>query len=207
MRARLLPEGATGPSSDVYIRKAKELIQAIHVTEAFPGQAGKQQIITAYLNEIFYGHGAYGIAAAAQAYFGVTDLAKLTPAQAALLAGLPKSPTTLDPYNFAKPDAKGRLVVPPDSPPAERRDWILNGLATEGGRWTHLTRGPAAGRSGRTDHPRRRQTAARTRAASSRGRSVASSTASSVTRRRQTPAATPSSRPSIGKRSNSPSAG
>ena len=139
VRARLLPEGATGPSSDVYIRKAKELIQAIHVTEAFPGQAGKQQIITAYLNEIFYGHGAYGIAAAAQAYFGVTDLAKLTPAQAALLAGLPKSPTTLDPYNFAKPDAKGRLVVPPDSPPAERRDWILNGLATEGGRWTHLS--------------------------------------------------------------------
>ena len=51
----------------------------------------------------------------------------------------PKSPTTLDPYRYAKADAKGRLVVPLDSPPAQRRDWILNGLATEGGRWTHLT--------------------------------------------------------------------
>ena len=30
-------------------------------------------------------------------------------------------------------------MVPLDSPPAQRRDWILNGLATEGGRWTHLT--------------------------------------------------------------------
>ena len=51
----------------------------------------EQQIITAYLNEIYYGHRAYGIAAAASVYFGVQDLAELTPAQAALLAGLPKS--------------------------------------------------------------------------------------------------------------------
>ena len=71
------------------------------VTAAFPGQTGKQQIITAYLNQIFYGHDAYGIAAAAQVYFGVSDLAKLTPAQAALLAALPQSPSTLDPYRFA----------------------------------------------------------------------------------------------------------
>jgi hypothetical protein len=39
-----------------------------------PGEVGKERIITAYLNEIFYGHGAYGIAAAAKVYFGVDNL-------------------------------------------------------------------------------------------------------------------------------------
>ena len=90
----------------------------MRLSDAFPGEAGKERVITAYLNEIFYGHGAYGIAAAAHAYFGVDDLAKLTPAQAALLAGLPKSPSTLDPYRFAEKDAKGRLVVPPTRRPS-----------------------------------------------------------------------------------------
>src|SRR4051812_11740209 len=84
VRARLLPDSVTGPDADRYLRKAKELLQAMHLTEAFPGQSGKEQIITAYLNEIFYGHGAYGVAAAAKAYFGVSELEKLTPAQAAL---------------------------------------------------------------------------------------------------------------------------
>ena len=67
-----------------------------------------------------------------------TDLAELTPAQAALLAGLPKSPSTLDPYRYAVKDDEGRLVVPPDAPPVVRRDWILDGLA-EGARWTKLS--------------------------------------------------------------------
>ena len=110
----------------------------MRVSETFPGEQGKDRIITAYLNEIFYGHGAYGIAAAALIYFGVSDLAKLTPAQAALLAGLPKSPSTLDPYRYAVRDDEGRLVVPPDAPPVVRRDWILGGLG-EGARWTKLT--------------------------------------------------------------------
>ncbi len=76
----------TSAGADRYMRKAKELIQAMRVSETFPGEQGKDRIITAYLNEIFYGHGAYGIAAAALIYFGVSDLAELTPAQAALLA-------------------------------------------------------------------------------------------------------------------------
>jgi membrane peptidoglycan carboxypeptidase len=137
VRARLLPPDATAPGSDRYVRKAEEIIQAARLTERFPGEEGKQLIITSYLNQNFYGHGAYGIAAAAEIYFGVHDLTKLTPAQAALLAGLPKSPTTLDPYLYAKPDKAGHLVVPPDSPPIQRRDWILQGLATA--RWTQLT--------------------------------------------------------------------
>lgn len=139
VRARLLPDTVTAVGADRYIRKAKEIIQSMKVNDAFPGEPGKERIITAYLNEIFYGHGAYGIAAAANIYFGVTDLSKLTPAQAALLAGLPKSPTTLDPYRYAQPDSKGRLVVPPGSPPVIRRDWVLTGLAAGDARWTHLT--------------------------------------------------------------------
>jgi peptidoglycan glycosyltransferase len=139
VRARLLPDTVTKVGGDRYVRKAKEIIQSMRLNDAFPGEPGKERIITAYLNEIFYGHGAYGVAAAANIYFGVTDLNELTPAQAALLAGLPKSPTTLDPYRYAQPDSKGRLVVPAGSPPVVRRDWVLAGLAAGDARWTHLT--------------------------------------------------------------------
>ncbi|HEX8940296.1 MAG TPA: transglycosylase domain-containing protein, partial [Candidatus Limnocylindrales bacterium] len=141
VRARLLPPSLTAPGSDQYLRKAKEILQSARVASAYPGEPGKELVITAYLNQIFYGHDAYGIGAAARTYFGITDLSQLTLAQAALLAGLPKSPTTLDPYLYAKPDAKGRLVVPPDSPPVVRRDWVLSQLAspTSGTRWTRPT--------------------------------------------------------------------
>ena len=137
VRARLLPPDVVEPGADRYVRKAKELIQAARLTEAFPGEDGKRRVITAYLNQIYYGHRAYGIAAAARSYFGVDELTRLTPAQAALLAGLPKSPTTLDPYRYAVQDAEGRLVVPPDAPPVVRRNWILRNLATS--RWTRLS--------------------------------------------------------------------
>jgi membrane peptidoglycan carboxypeptidase len=137
VRARLLPEDVVAPGANRYLRKAKELIQSSRLTTAFPGEAGKQKIITAYLNEIFYGHDAYGIAAAARIYFGVSDLSKLTLAQAALLAGLPKSPSTFDPYRYAEPDKDGNLVVPADAPPIVRRDYILRNLATS--RWTKPT--------------------------------------------------------------------
>ena len=140
VRARLLPSEVTQIGADRYVRKAKELIQSMRVSQTFPGEEGKDRIITAYLNEIFYGHGAYGIAAAAWTYFGIADLAELTPAQAALLAGLPKSPSTLDPYRYAVKDDEGRLVVPRDAPPVVRRDWVLGGLA-EGARWTKLSPG------------------------------------------------------------------
>jgi membrane peptidoglycan carboxypeptidase len=136
VRARLLPADVL--AGNQYVRKVKEIIQAARLTSAFPGEAGKRDIITAYLNEIFYGHEAYGVAAAAQIYFGVSDLSKLTPAQAALLAGLPKSPTSLDPYRFAKPDKDGHLVVPMDAPPVVRRNYIMQSF-NSGARWTQLS--------------------------------------------------------------------
>ena len=135
VRARLLPEDVVAPGSDRYLRKAKEIIQSLRLTDAYPGEIGKERVITAYLNEIFYGHDAYGIAAAANVYFGVTDLSNLTLAQAALLAGLPKAPTSLDPYRWASRDKAGRLVVPANADPVIRRDWIINGIAASG-RWT-----------------------------------------------------------------------
>jgi membrane peptidoglycan carboxypeptidase len=136
VRARLLPAEDVGPGSDRYIRKAKEIIQSMRLNDAYPGEEGKERVITAYLNEIYYGHEAYGIAAAARVYFGLDSLDELTPAQAALLAALPKSPSTLDPYRFAEEDEDGRLVVPSDAPAVVRRDWILRHLSTS--RWTTL---------------------------------------------------------------------
>src|SRR4029079_10348286 len=137
VRARLLPSDVTQAGADRYMRKAKELIQSLRVSETFPGEQGKDRIITAYLNEIFYGHGAYGVAAAARIYFGVTDLADLTPAQAALLAGLPQSPSTLDPYRYAVAAQDGNLVLPQAAPPVIGRTCSLDSLAA--GRWTNLT--------------------------------------------------------------------
>jgi membrane peptidoglycan carboxypeptidase len=137
IRARLLPDAVTAPGADRYARKVLEIIQSARVTQAFPGEAGKERIITAYLNQIYYGHQAYGVAAAAKIYFGVDDLSKLTTAQSALLAALPKAPSQLDPYQYATADADGHLVVDPMSPPVVRRNWILQNLSTSRG--THLT--------------------------------------------------------------------
>jgi len=136
VRARLLP-AEVSQGNDRYLRKVLELLQASRLTAAFPGERGKEQIITAYLNQIYYGHQAFGIAAAAQIYFGVTDLEKLTLAQAALLAGLPKAPSTYDPYKYAIKDDQGRLVVPMDAPPVARRDYVLHGMSTA--RWTQVS--------------------------------------------------------------------
>ena len=74
VRAVLLPKALLAPGADLYERKAKELIQSAKLTEAFPGEEGKQRIITAYLNQIFYGHNAYGIAAAAQGVLRQEDV-------------------------------------------------------------------------------------------------------------------------------------
>ena len=93
VRAKLLPADAFEGS--VYDRKIREIIQSIRLTQAYPGDEGKQQIIAAYLNQNFYGNQSYGVAAAAKGYFGV-DLSELTLAQYAVLAAIPQSPTQFD---------------------------------------------------------------------------------------------------------------
>jgi penicillin-binding protein 1A len=80
-----------------FIRKAKELILAVQIENEFE----KTDILALYLNKIFLGHRSYGVAAAAEVYFGKT-LDKLTIAEAATIAGLPAAPSRLNPV--ANPD-------------------------------------------------------------------------------------------------------
>ena len=82
----------TGQDQHSLLRKYREVIGAAK----FARQNTKQQILEDYLNTIYLGRGAYGIQAAAQAYFGV-DATKLTVSQGALLAGLIQSPSRWDP--------------------------------------------------------------------------------------------------------------
>src|SRR5258706_371641 len=141
VRDRLLPpEAFTG---SVYDRKIREIIQSIRLTQAFPGQDGKQKIIEAYLNQNFYGNQSYGIKAAAVGYFGASDMSKLTLAQDALLAAIPKSPTQYDlvrnavsqctvtpPERQDCPAGKRQLVVPATSAVLVRRNEILDFMKT-----------------------------------------------------------------------------
>ncbi len=96
VRQRLLDPELVRDPDRVIERKLKEIIQSVRVTDAYPGDAGKRQIITAYLNQNYYGNGSYGIKAAARGYFGIEDLRDLTLGQVALLAGLPQSPSSYD---------------------------------------------------------------------------------------------------------------
>lgn len=73
-------------------RKVVEACLAIKLARAWP----KERILTAYLNDVYYGNHAYGIEAAAETYFSV-PASRLTLEQAALLAGLPQAPSYYDP--------------------------------------------------------------------------------------------------------------
>src|SRR5437870_10746383 len=73
-------------------RKVHEMVLAIGLEQRF----SKDQILTMYMNRVYYGHGAYGIGAAARTYFS-KDAKDLTPAQSAFLAGLIQAPTAYDP--------------------------------------------------------------------------------------------------------------
>ncbi|WP_149539553.1 penicillin-binding protein 1A [Siccirubricoccus phaeus] len=95
-------------------RKLREAILAIRIEDALP----KERILELYLNEIFLGAQAYGVAAAAQAYFG-KGLDDLTLAESAFLAILPKAPNNYNPQR--NPDAA-----------RARRDWVLDRMAEDG---------------------------------------------------------------------------
>ncbi len=81
----------------------KRKLQEITLTTDVNSSYSKSDILTMYLNSIFYGHQAYGIDAAAQIYFGLQDRsgkpasAQLDLAQSAMLAGIPSSPYLYDP--------------------------------------------------------------------------------------------------------------
>lgn len=76
-----------------YTRKIRELILAIKMELILT----KDQILEMYLNQIYFGHGAYGVGAASLTYFD-KDLSEISLPEAAFLAGLPKAPNTYSPY-------------------------------------------------------------------------------------------------------------
>jgi len=76
-----------------YTRKLKEAILAYKIDHYLT----KEEILNLYLNQIYLGHGTYGIEAAAQGYFG-KSARQLTLPEAAMLAGLPKAPSTYSPF-------------------------------------------------------------------------------------------------------------
>jgi penicillin-binding protein 1A len=79
------------------IRKLKEAVLATRM-EAF---LSKEEILNLYMNQIYLGHGAYGVEAAAENYFGKT-VRQLNVAEMALIAAMPKAPTRLNPFNNPK---------------------------------------------------------------------------------------------------------
>lgn len=89
-------------------RKLREILLALKIDH----KLSKQKILELYLNKIFLGNRAYGVAAAAQIYYGKT-LDQLSIDEYAMLAGLPKAPSTLNP--LANPEAAKK-----------RRDHVLS---------------------------------------------------------------------------------
>ena len=73
-------------------RKVQEIVLAIALEQRY----SKDQILGMYLNRVYFGHGAYGVGAAARTYFN-KDAKDLSPAQAAFLAGLIQAPAAYDP--------------------------------------------------------------------------------------------------------------
>ena len=101
-------------SDQTFQRKFTEILISLKVERALD----KDQILTDYLNTVYFGRGTYGVQAAAQAYFGV-DASALTIEQAALLAGVLPAPNRYDPAE--DPEAA-----------QERFDYVSDGLvATE----------------------------------------------------------------------------
>ncbi len=118
-------------------RKIKEVLLATRIEAALP----KDRILELYLNEIYLGAGAYGVAAAAQTYFD-KSLDELTLGEAAFLAGLPKAPNRYNP-------TRSRQAA------QARRDWVIDRMVEDGA----VTQAEAAEAEGQPLEPRHRQEA------------------------------------------------
>ncbi|MEM6999031.1 MAG: penicillin-binding protein 1A [Pseudomonadota bacterium] len=95
-----------------YLRKLNEIFLALKIER----ELSKDEILELYLNKIYLGQRAYGIAAAAYVYYG-TDVNSLNLAQVAMIAGLPKAPSTTNPISNAE-----RAII--------RREYVLQRMLT-----------------------------------------------------------------------------
>ncbi len=89
-----------------YSRKIKEAILAYRLEQAFE----KKDILYLYLNQIYLGHGAYGVEAAAQNYFG-KSAKELSLAECATIAGLPQAPSRYSPFRFPERAKQRQIYV------------------------------------------------------------------------------------------------
>jgi len=101
-------------SDQTYERKVKEMILAFRIEQAY----SKDRILELYMNEIFFGMGAYGIGGAALTYFN-KSVNELSVAEAAYLASLPKGPSNYHPFRHAD-----RAI--------ERRNWVIDQMVENG---------------------------------------------------------------------------
>ncbi|SEI47995.1 penicillin-binding protein 1A [Allopseudospirillum japonicum] len=115
-----------------FTRKIREILLSLQMERLLT----KQQIMELYVNKIYLGHRSYGIAAAAEVYYG-KPLAELNLAQLAMIAGLPKAPSAYNPLTNPK-----RALI--------RRNWILSRMLDLGfidaPRYSHAVRQPVSAR-------------------------------------------------------------
>lgn len=129
---RLYLADETGPLA---ARKAREALIALQLEAA----RSKAEILSLYLNDVYYGRGAYGIEAAARAYFG-TSARDLDVAHAAFLAGLPQRPSAYD----RAPRTGAPTPEIDDGPARVRQAYVLARMAADG--WISEERADEAGR-------------------------------------------------------------
>ncbi|MBI3085487.1 MAG: PBP1A family penicillin-binding protein, partial [candidate division NC10 bacterium] len=96
-----------------FTRKLKEALLAVEIEKKYP----KNKILELYFNQVYFGHGAYGVEAAAQTYFK-KSVGELTLAEVAMLAGLPSAPNRFSP-----------IVDPARA--RRRRDHVLNRMVEQ----------------------------------------------------------------------------
>ncbi len=89
-----------------YTRKLREILLAFKIEQ----DLSKDEILELYLNKIYLGHRAYGVGAAAQVYYGI-DLNQLSLPQIAMIAGLPKAPSTMNPITNSERALQRRNYV------------------------------------------------------------------------------------------------
>ncbi|MBW2644085.1 MAG: PBP1A family penicillin-binding protein, partial [Deltaproteobacteria bacterium] len=97
-----------------YTRKIKEAILAYRIDKKF----SKNEVLFLYLNQIYLGHGAYGVEAASENYFG-KSVQELNLAECAILAGMPQAPSRYSPFRYPE-KAKQRQI------------YVLNRMVEEG---------------------------------------------------------------------------
>ncbi|MDP1907196.1 MAG: transglycosylase domain-containing protein, partial [Hyphomicrobium sp.] len=110
----------TGGERTVF-RKFRELLYASKLEKRYT----KDELLERYLNQVYFGDGAYGLAAAAKGYFGLPP-EQLNPAQAAMLTGKIRAPETLDPRSKVREVTRRRNQVLVNM---QRQDWLTDAEA------------------------------------------------------------------------------